>query len=166
MSEKCCLLQESSGSLLQSCSGSLRPAASLGAPANNAARPAFAMTSEDDAVSAIRLEDLVSSACAADAVSRLVSARVREAAAAAAASAAACPPIPESPAVAALEAAASSLALNLKSVLGRGQPVLPSQRSWSSSNKVRSAAFLSDKLAYHQNCIPNVWSAWTEYAAA
>ena len=113
-------LQESSGSLLQS-SGSLKPADSLRKP--------FSM-GEDDAVSAMRLEDLVSSACAADAVNRLVSARARDIAQAAQA----CPTIPESPAVAALEAAACSLAQNLKSVLARSQPKLQSQRSWSSNN--------------------------------
>jgi len=113
-------LQESSGSLLQS-SGSLKPADSLRKP--------FSM-GEDDAVSAMRLEDLVSSACAADAVNRLVSARARDIAQAVQA----CPTIPESPAVAALEAAACSLAQNLKSVLARSQPTLQSQRSWSSYN--------------------------------
>lgn len=127
-------LQESSGSLLQS-SGSLKPADSLRKP--------FSM-GEDDAVSAMRLEDLVSSACAADAVNRLVSARAQDIAQAVQA----CPTIPESPAVAALEAAACSLAQNLKSVLARSQPTLQSQRSWSSYNgKVSSACM--EMFSYH-----------------
>ena len=106
---------------LQESSGSLLAGASLTRP--------FKM-GEDDAASGMRLEDLRSSASAADAVNRLCSARGGRGRGAQPA----CPSIPESAAVAALEAAACSLAQNLKSVLARAQPSLPSQRSWSSAS--------------------------------
>ena len=55
-------------------------------PAGSSLRPAvstcpFSMDADDDAVSGMRLEDLVSSASAAHAVSRIVNARARDAAA-------------------------------------------------------------------------------------
>ena len=110
-------LQESSGSLLQAAS-TVKP---------------FKM-GEDDAASGMRLEDLRSSSSAADAVNRLYLAR----AGCVKSVQPACLSIPESAAVAALEAAASSLAQNLKSVFARAQPALSSQHSWSSaSDKVR-----------------------------
>ena len=85
---------------------------------------------EDDAASGMRLEDLRSSSSAANAVNRLYSARAGRGKGAQPA----CLSIPESAAVAALEAAASSLAQNLKSVFARAQPSLSSQRSWSSAS--------------------------------
>ena len=106
---------------LQESSGSLLAGASLTRP--------FKM-GEDDAASGMRLEDLRSSASAADAVNRLCSARAGRGRGAQPA----CLSIPESAAVAALEAAACSLAQNLKSVLARAQPSLPTQRSWSSAS--------------------------------
>ncbi|CAK0779850.1 hypothetical protein CVIRNUC_004870 [Coccomyxa viridis] len=115
-------------------SGSLLAGASLTRP--------FKM-GEDDAASGMRLEDLRSSASAADAVNRLCSARAGRGRGAQPA----CLSIPESAAVAALEAAACSLAQNLKSVLARAQPSLPTQRSWSSASDKSMALMPQDSLA-------------------
>ena len=115
-------------------------------PAASIVKP-FTM-GEDDAVSGMRLEDLVNSASAADAVNRMVSARARDAAQA-------CPTIPESPAVAALEAAACSLAQNLNSVFARGQPKLPAQRSWSSSTTKVSITPCRSLTPWHHDSLPS-----------
>ena len=112
---------------------SLRTAESIGSPVSSISPP-FCLG--DEAVSSVRLEDFNSSTSAASAISQIVAARARAAAAAAAAAAA--PQTLASPAVAALEKAASSLADNLHTCLARiSSPRSPLPRSWSSSpNKV------------------------------
>lgn len=113
----------------------LRTAESIGSPMATAASslPA-AFCLGDEAVSSVRLEDFNSSSSAASAISHIAAARARAAAAAAA-------QLPASPAVAALEAAASSLADNLQTCLARfGSPRSPLPRSWSSSPKVCTAS--------------------------
>lgn len=131
--------RSSSGSLL-------RPAESVGspiataaaAPTASAAAPQRFCGLADEAVSSMRLEDFVSSASAASAVSHINAARAR--AAAAVTASAAVSPQP-SAAVARLERAASSLADNLQTCLARlsssmthkaAQPLSPLQ-SWTSS---------------------------------
>ena len=176
-------------------------------PAGSSLRPAastcpFSMGADDDAVSGMRLEDLVSSASAAHVVSRIVNARARDAAASQVGSALlqtmylvqgpclpalwkecfllhcnlallpglqhappvsprlrscpglqACPTIPESSAVAALEAAASSLAQNLKSVFARTAPRLRTQHSWTSnSSKAGNILLMQDHLVSMKTC--------------
>lgn len=117
---------------------SLRSAESIGSPRATAAAGGslpHPFCLGDDAVSSLRLEDLQSSASAASAISRLASARARASVAAAA-------QLPASPAVAALEAAASSLADNLHSCLARCSPRSQLPRSWSSTPKVCLASLL------------------------
>ncbi len=103
---------------------SLRTAESIGSPLSSVSQP-FCLG--DEAVSGVRLEDFNSSSSAASAISQIVVARTRAAAAAA-------PQVPASPAVAALEKAASSLADNLHTCLARFSS--PHPRSWSISPKV------------------------------
>ncbi|EIE19316.1 hypothetical protein COCSUDRAFT_44671 [Coccomyxa subellipsoidea C-169] len=119
-----------------------RTAESIGSPMATAASslPA-AFCLGDEAVSSVRLEDFNSSSSAASAISHIAAARARAAAAAAA-------QLPASPAVAALEAAASSLADNLQTCLARfGSPRSPLPRSWSSSPKEDVNIMPRDSLA-------------------
>lgn len=121
----------------------LRTAESIGSPMATAASslPA-AFCLGDDAVSSVRLEDFNSSSSAASAISHIAAARARAAAAAAA-------QLPASPAVAALEAAASSLADNLQMCLARfNSPRSPLPRSWSSNPKVCLASLHISHLLF------------------
>jgi hypothetical protein len=121
----------------------LRTAESIGSPMATAASslPA-AFCLGDDAVSSVRLEDFNSSSSAASAISHIAAARARAAAAAAA-------QLPASPAVAALEAAASSLADNLQTCLARFNSLRsPLPPSWSSNPKVCLASLHISHLLF------------------